>query len=372
VNYRITDCNTAYTKITGICRADAVGKLANEVFGTLEPLSLDVFTRVGVSGEPYHYETYFAPLNKYFAISVVSPGKNRFATITTDITERRAAEAEVRPLNEELEERVAKRTAELEQSVELLRATQAELVESEKMAALSHLVVGVAHELNTPIGTSLTASSYLDQQVEQLERQIAAGTLTHNQFTDATQTLRKAATLNQTSLQRAARLVGFFKEMAVSMEAEAPVPIGLRALVDSAFHNLTRQRTTGLPHLENHIAPALTVITRTVPLSRVLAKILENATDHAFEGRAPGTVTVSAITNDGWVELHVCDDGSGIPENDWKKVFEPFYTTKRGAGHVGLGLSIAFNLVIHLLGGTIQCQSGSDGGACFNIRFPTD
>jgi signal transduction histidine kinase len=109
-----------------------------------------------------------------------------------------------------------------------------------------------------------------------------------------------------------------------------------------------------------------------VPLSRVLAKILENATDHAFEGRAPGTVTVSAITNDGWVELHVCDDGSGIPENDWKKVFEPFYTTKRGAGHVGLGLSIAFNLVIHLLGGTIQCQSGSDGGACFNIRFPTD
>jgi PAS domain S-box-containing protein len=104
INYRITDCNAAYTKITGIPRNAAIGRLANEVYGTEDPPYLEEFTRVGVTGEPFHYETYFAPMEKHFSISVVSPGKNKFATITTDITSAKQIQAIIAAKNKELEQ----------------------------------------------------------------------------------------------------------------------------------------------------------------------------------------------------------------------------------------------------------------------------
>jgi len=87
VNYRIIDCNDAFSKITGISKEQAVGKLSTEVYQTKEPPYLKEFTGVALSGESYEYDSYFAPMNKYFMISVVSPAKNKFATITTDITQ---------------------------------------------------------------------------------------------------------------------------------------------------------------------------------------------------------------------------------------------------------------------------------------------
>ncbi len=89
VNYRITDCNDAFTRITGITRKNAIGRLATEVYGIPEPPYLREYSEVAQSGEPNQLETYFPPMEKYFAISIVSPEKNRFATITTDITERK-------------------------------------------------------------------------------------------------------------------------------------------------------------------------------------------------------------------------------------------------------------------------------------------
>jgi PAS domain S-box-containing protein len=103
VNYRITDCNPAYTRITGIRREDAIGRLAHVVYGTDTPPYLEEFTRVGITGEPYHYETYFAPMGKHFSIWVVSPEKNQFATITVDITEIRKNQELITAKNKELE-----------------------------------------------------------------------------------------------------------------------------------------------------------------------------------------------------------------------------------------------------------------------------
>jgi PAS domain S-box-containing protein len=104
VNYRITDCNAAYTNITGITHEMAVGKLATELYGTPEPPYLKEFSSVALSGDPYIYETYFAPMEKHFAISVVSPGKNKFATITTDITMMKKFQQTIEAKNKELEQ----------------------------------------------------------------------------------------------------------------------------------------------------------------------------------------------------------------------------------------------------------------------------
>ena len=96
VNYRITDCNDVFTTITGIARKTAVGRLSTEVYGAEDPPYLNKYSEVALNGEPYHFETYFQPMNKHFFISVVSPEKNRFATVTTDITESKQAEEALR------------------------------------------------------------------------------------------------------------------------------------------------------------------------------------------------------------------------------------------------------------------------------------
>jgi PAS domain S-box-containing protein len=133
VDYRIIDCNDAYTKITGITRNAALGRLSTEVYGMVDPPYFNEFSKVALTGEPYHYEAYFQPMDKYFSISVICPEKNRFATVTTDITERKLAEMLLQDKNEE----IAAQNEELNQAnIELIKAKE-KAVESEERFLLA-------------------------------------------------------------------------------------------------------------------------------------------------------------------------------------------------------------------------------------------
>jgi signal transduction histidine kinase len=294
-----------------------------------------------------------------------------------EVQEHREAEAKIRTLNNELETRVADRTRELSlsnsaltESLDKLRNTQKELVESEKMAALSHLVVGVAHELNTPIGNCLTTVSYLENLAEGMGETINGGALTRTGLNDFMAQLHEASGLARQNLVKAGKLVGFFKQMAVNMEEEATVILHPAALVEDVLRGLNLRALETGPLVENCIDPGLMVRTRSGALFRVLSNLLDNAVEHAFVGRTPGRVWFEARNHVPWLEIRVIDDGRGIPGADHLRIFEPFYTTGRGYGHVGLGLSIAFNLVTARLGGSIQCQGRPGGGTCFTIRLP--
>ncbi len=102
VDYRILDCNKAFTDILGIPRENAIGRTSTEVYETENPPYFEEFTRVAATGEPFFFETYFPPMDKHFAISVVSTGTNRFATITADITNHKRTEAALRRSEEKL------------------------------------------------------------------------------------------------------------------------------------------------------------------------------------------------------------------------------------------------------------------------------
>ena len=101
IDYRLTDCNPTFTRITGIPRDQAVGRSATEVYRAETAPFLDEYARVAQTGVPHRFETHYAPMDKYFSISVVPLGANQFATLSTDITERRRAEEQVRALLEE-------------------------------------------------------------------------------------------------------------------------------------------------------------------------------------------------------------------------------------------------------------------------------
>jgi PAS domain-containing protein len=101
IDYRILDCNPAFTLTTGITREAAIGKLASVVFNTVPPPYLDIYTQVAESGKPTRLEVHFAPMHKWFSISVVSPQQGQFATISTDISHRKHSEEERERLNKE-------------------------------------------------------------------------------------------------------------------------------------------------------------------------------------------------------------------------------------------------------------------------------
>lgn len=104
INYRIIDCNKAFTDITGIERQNAVGKLATEVYGTIHAPYLEQYTHVAITGESKKFDSYFAPMDKYFLISVIAPEKNKFATIAADVTVLQQIQQQISAKNKELED----------------------------------------------------------------------------------------------------------------------------------------------------------------------------------------------------------------------------------------------------------------------------
>ena len=103
INYRIIDCNNAFTVNTGNKKEDAVGKLASDIYQTDTPPNLEIYAKVGITGEPYEFTNYYAPMDKYFMVSVISPKKNQFSTIATDITAIQQIQEEIKDKNKELE-----------------------------------------------------------------------------------------------------------------------------------------------------------------------------------------------------------------------------------------------------------------------------
>ncbi|RPH32089.1 MAG: PAS domain S-box protein [Bacteroidales bacterium] len=103
INYRITDCNDTFTQITSIKKEEAIGKLATEIYKTTHAPYLEEFAKVAQTGENFSYSTYFEPMDKHFMVSVVSPKKNLFATITTDITEIKQIQEAMTSKKNELE-----------------------------------------------------------------------------------------------------------------------------------------------------------------------------------------------------------------------------------------------------------------------------
>lgn len=104
INYLITDCNTAFTNITGIKRQDALGRLATEVYGTNSAPYLEQYAQVAITGQAKEFDSYFAPMDKHFLISAIAPERNKFATISTDVTALQQIQQQISMKNKELED----------------------------------------------------------------------------------------------------------------------------------------------------------------------------------------------------------------------------------------------------------------------------
>ncbi len=295
------------------------------------------------------------------SLSHSGEGETAVATITVrDVTERerdRAALAQ------------AKREA--EQTLEELRNTQESLIQSEKMAALGGLVAGVAHEINTPIGITLSSSTYLDAETAKISSRYHAGELSGDELESYFDTARQSARLMTVNSQRAAELVHSFKQVAVDQSGGERRDFDLKTYIEEILLSLQPKLKKTPVRVELDCPAGMIVDSFPGALSQCLTNFIVNSLTHAFDPQQAGHIAIRAsLMEDDRVELVYADDGKGIPPEHQSKVFEPFFTTRRGKGGSGLGLHIVYNIVHQTLKGDLKMASEPGLGVIFTITFP--
>ena len=270
-----------------------------------------------------------------------------------------------------LEELVSERTAELSQTLEDLKATQEQLIESEKMAALGGLVAGVAHEINTPVGIGITAASTLESETKLFVQACRTG-LKRSALKSYIKTATQSSQLILNNLKRAAKLVHSFKQVAVDQTSLEKRSFALKAYLESTLRSLEPQlkqtkhtlNVTGDHKLTLHSYPGA--------FSQVVTNLVMNSLTHAYQYGQAGVLSFEFTQINNRLTFKYSDDGCGIPTENLSRIFEPFFTTARNQGGTGLGLHIVYNLVTQKLGGTIRCESQVGLGTTFFMDWPVE
>ncbi|XKH36768.1 sensor histidine kinase [Azospirillum doebereinerae] len=272
----------------------------------------------------------------------------------------------------EAEEALRRSRDDAERALDALRTTQASLIQAEKMASLGQLVAGVAHEVNTPIGITITGASQLQAMIEELGRQHGAATLKKSDFLRFVSDGQEMANLILSNSSRAANLVQSFKLVAVDQSSDERRVFLLKEYIEELLRSLhpTYKTRAGLT-IALDCPQEIEIDGYPGALSQILTNLVMNALIHALDPARPGLITIAARAADSdTVELSVADDGRGIPEDVVPKIFDPFFTTRRGSGGSGLGLHIVYNLVTGRLHGSIAVTSEPGEGSRFTLRFP--
>lgn len=375
---RTIDVNTAWKRVFGMERTAAIGTNGLRMGIWKDPAERKrALHIVQEKGELSNFKAWMrrgahgAEIYCDLSGRMVTLGGERVLIMAfDDITEKHRYEENILQLNATLEHRVEDRTRELTDALGQLRAAQSELVRTEKMSALGSLVAGIAHELNTPIGNSLTVASTLQDHANHFADGISKG-LTRSRLDEFVANTQQGAGILMRGLQHAAELVSSFKQVAVDQTSLNRRTFDLHSTVTEILLTLGPSIRKSTHVVVSDIPADIVMDSFPGPLGQVLTNLINNALLHAFEGREHGTVSIrAAMDGPERIQLLVSDDGGGIAHGHLARVFDPFFTTKLGQGGSGLGLNIVYNLVTKTLGGTIHVASAPGEGATFSMSLP--
>jgi PAS domain S-box-containing protein len=281
-------------------------------------------------------------------------------TVALDIGERKRGEQEMRK---------AKDAAEA--ALRNLRETQNSLIEAEKLAALGRLVAGIAHEVNNPVGISLTVASALERKTALFAGEVARGDLRRSSLNDYLETSRDASSQLVANLNRAAELITSFKQVAADRNYSDQRVFDLGDLTEQVVMSLRPGLRKQNLTLNVDCQPNLTMNSYPGPYGQVLTNLFLNSVAHAFPDGKAGAVDIQVrASGKDNVEILFSDNGVGMSLDVRRRAFDPFFTTRRDQGGTGLGLHIVYSIVTTRLGGRLDLDSQPGGGTRIQMILP--
>jgi PAS domain S-box-containing protein len=281
-------------------------------------------------------------------------------TVALDIGDRKRGELEM-----------SKAKDAAEAALSNLQETQNSLIEAEKLAALGRLVAGVAHEVNNPVGISLTVASSLERKTALFTNEVARGDLKRSALNEFLETSRDASSQLVANLNRAAELIQSFKQVAADRNYSDQRTFDLGDLTEQVVLSLR-------PGLRKHnltftvdCQSNLIMNSYPGPYGQVLTNLFLNSVAHAFPDGKPGAVDIQVREfGEDNVEILFSDNGCGMSLDVRRRAFDPFFTTRRDQGGTGLGLHIVYSIVTSRLGGRLDLESEPGGGTRIQIIVP--
>lgn len=272
---------------------------------------------------------------------------------------------------QESQDILEKKSQDLERTLQELTLTQSKLVEAEKMAALGGLVAGVAHEINTPIGTSITLASTLSDETKDLVKALTQGQLKRSRFQNYLEVAQNCSELLLINLNRTGQLVQSFKQVAVDQSSLEQRTFLVKPYLMEVVTSLSPQ----FKHTHHQISltgdETITLTSYPGVIAQIVTNLVTNSLIHAYGDQDRGHIKLEVCSQENQILLRYSDDGCGISEQDLPRIFEPFFTTARSKGGTGLGLHIVYNLVTQNLQGQISVHSQTGEGTQFDIELPT-
>ncbi len=253
-----------------------------------------------------------------------------------------------------------------------LGAAQQNLIDAERLAALGGLVAGVAHEVNNPIGISLTVASSFSRRASAFAAELASDRpLRRSQLEEFVGTSQDAAQQLVANLHRAGELIQSFKQVAVDRSHAERRKFGLREATDQIIASLRPVLKKSPIALSIDVPDGLMIDGYPGSYGQILTNLFLNAATHAFPDGRAGAITITARPRGiDDVEISFADDGAGMTPEVQRQAFDPFFTTRRNDGGTGLGLHIVYTLVTQQLGGRMMLQSKPGQGTTFRIIMP--
>jgi signal transduction histidine kinase len=253
-----------------------------------------------------------------------------------------------------------------------LNAAQQNLIDAERLAALGGLVAGVAHEVNNPIGISLTVASSFARRSEMFEAQLKGdGSLRRSQLEEFVQSSRDASQQLVANLTRAGELIQSFKQVAVDRSHAERRQFSLSEATDQIIASLRPVLKRSPITLQVDVPEGLLLDGYPGSYGQILTNLFLNAANHAFADGRAGTISISARPRGADdIEVIFADNGAGMTPDVQRQAFDPFFTTRRNEGGTGLGLHIVYNLVTQQLGGRMMLESKLGQGTTFRIIMP--
>ena len=377
--------NKQYEKIFNIKEKDILEKKDNDIFSeTLAKQYRDNDIKVLEKGASISLEENINinnEIHSYISIKFPLFDKNNkivsVCGISTDITNIKRAEERILSLNKNLEYEVTKRTSELlfsnvelESSLKNLEKTQEQLIHSEKMASLGDLVAGVAHEINTPVGLSVTGISHLEILNEELRALYDDNNLSEEEFREYLDSNKEISASIHVNLNRAAELIRSFKQVAVDQSCEISRIFNVKEYIDETIMSLKYEiKKTNHKFIIN-CSKSINIKSQPGPFSQIITNLIMNSMIHGFKNIDSGQIIIDIKVHDKIMFLTYKDNGVGIKKENLSKIYNPFYTTNRSHGGTGLGLNIIYNIVTSTLNGKINCYSDEGQGVKFIVEIP--